>query len=53
MARTDGVSYTWGRESREQYNESAAGSSNVNMGNYGIEYLLRGMNLSFRYRNLP
>ena len=26
MARTHGVSYTWGRESRDQYNESGAGS---------------------------
>lgn len=39
MSRTNGVSYTWGRESREQYNESGAGSQDINMGNYGIEYL--------------
>jgi hypothetical protein len=39
MARTKGVTYTWGRESREQYNESAAGSQVVNMGGYGIEFL--------------
>jgi hypothetical protein len=39
MARTSGVSYTWGRESRQQYNESAAGSQKINMGGYGIEYI--------------
>ena len=38
MARS-GVSYTWGRESRAQYNESGAGSQDINMNNYGIEYL--------------
>ena len=38
MARS-GVSYTWGRESRSQYNESGAGSQDINMNKYGIEYL--------------
>lgn len=39
MSRTQGVSYTWGREGAEQYNESGAGSQDINMGGYGIEYL--------------
>ena len=40
MARTSGVSYTWGRESRSQYNESGAGSQEVtNATAYGITYI--------------
>ena len=36
MARTPGVSYTWGRESAEQYGESAAGSQGpASGGQYG------------------
>lgn len=38
MARTDGVSYTWGREPRSQYNESGAGSQGT-LQQYGIEFM--------------
>jgi len=38
MARVEGVDYTWGRESRTQYNESGAGSQGTHVG-YGIEYI--------------
>ena len=39
MSRTPGVSYTWGREGKDQYNESGAGSQDINMGGYGLEFL--------------
>lgn len=35
MARTHGVSYTWGREGRGQYHESGAGSQGVDVSPYG------------------
>ena len=38
MARSKGVSYTWGREAQSQYNESGAGSQGTL-----VEYRLRGM----------
>ena len=39
IARAPGVSVTYGRESKAQYNESGAGSHNLNMGGYGLEYI--------------
>eukprot|EP00040_Diaphanoeca_grandis_P026029 m.145111 g.145111 ORF g.145111 m.145111 type:complete len:683 (+) comp30417_c0_seq2:184-2232(+) len=38
MARTTGVDYTYGREARQQYNESGAGSQGT-LVQYGIEYI--------------
>eukprot|EP00041_Stephanoeca_diplocostata_P022652 m.542714 g.542714 ORF g.542714 m.542714 type:complete len:598 (+) comp22120_c0_seq16:123-1916(+) len=38
MARTEGVSYTYGRESRETYNETNAGKQGTTV-KYGIEYM--------------
>jgi hypothetical protein len=38
MARSEGVSYTWGREARSQYNETGAGSQGT-LVEYGIEYI--------------